>query len=219
MKIILCGYGSVGQNILKRLAASGNRIIVIDEDENRLSKTSAHTVQGDPTDENTLIGAGIMDAEKLIAATDSDIKNAFIILESKSLNTDIQVMSVVNRRENIGKLYSAGADYVVPETVIGAKYITKYALHPHIAEFLDKITVAQDIEITKIAIPQKSQLLKRRLAHSKIREKTGARVIGIKREDDFIPNPSSNEVLKSGDKLIVIGKLEEIHKLNRWVRL
>ncbi len=219
MKIILCGYGSVGQNILKRLAASGNRIIVIDEDENRLEKTSAPTVQGDPTDENTLIGAGIMDAEKLIASTDSDITNAFIILESKSLNSDIEVMSVVNRRENIGKLYSAGADYVVPETVIGAKYISKYALHPHIAEFLDKITVAQDIEITKINIPNRSQLIGRSLAHSKIREKTGARVIGIKRDENFIPNPSSEVRIKKDDKFIVIGKLEEIHRLNRWVRL
>lgn len=219
MKIILCGYGSVGQNILKRLAASGNRIIVIDEKESRLSKTSAHTVQGDPTDENTLIGAGIMDAEKLIAATDSDITNAFIILECKSLNPDIEVMSVVNRRENIAKLYSAGADYVVPETVIGAKYITKYALHPHIAEFLDKITVAQDIEITKINVPKKSQLVGRKLVHSKIREKTGARVIGIKREDKFIPNPSSQIRINGGDKFIVIGKLEDIHRLNRWVGL
>lgn len=192
---------------------------MIDEDQTRLSKTSAHTVQGDPTDENTLIGAGIMDTEKLIAATDSDITNAFIILESKSLNSDVQVMSVVNRRENLGKLYSAGADYVVPETVIGAKYITKYALHPHIAEFLDKITVAQDIEITKINIPRNSQLVGRRLVHSKIREKTGARVIGIKRKNKFIPNPGRNEIIKKDDKFIVIGKLEEIHKLNRWVRL
>ncbi|MFO7791975.1 MAG: TrkA family potassium uptake protein [Candidatus Saliniplasma sp.] len=219
MKIILCGYGSVGQNILKRLAASGNRIIVVDEDESRLSKTSAHTVHGDPTDENTLIGAGIMDAEKLIAATDDDVTNAFIILESKSLNADIEVMSVVNRRENIGKLYSAGADYVVPETVIGARYITKYALHPHIAEFLDKITVAQDIEITKINIPKNSQLVGRRLAHSKIRERTGARVIGIKREEEFIPNPASSVNIKDGDKFIVIGKSEQIHELNRWIRL
>lgn len=218
MKIILCGFGSVGQNILKRLAASGNRIIIVDEDSSRLSKTSADTVHGDPTDENTLIGAGIMDAEKLIASTKDDVTNAFILLESKSLNTDIEVLSVVNRRENIGKLYSAGADYVVPETVIGARYITKYALHPHIAEFLDKITVAQDIEITKINIPNRSQLIGRRLAHSKIREKTGARVIGIKRDNDFIPNPGSGVIINEGDIFIVIGRSEQIHELNRWVR-
>lgn len=219
MKIILCGYGSIGQSILDRLAASGNRTIVIDDDEEVLSKTSAPTVTGDPTDENTLIGAGIMEADKLIAATESDITNAFIILEAKSLNPKLEIMSIADRRENIGKLYSAGADYVVPETVIGGKYIAKYALHPHIAEFLDKITIAKDIEITKVKVPKKSQLVGRRLIHSDIREKTGATVIGIRRDGNFIPNPSSKVIIKGGDHLIVIGKVDEIHELNRYINL
>ncbi|MFW6040827.1 MAG: potassium channel family protein [Thermoplasmatota archaeon] len=217
MNIILCGFGMVGQSILNRLAASGNRTTVIDEDKENLKKTSSPTIQGDPTDENTLIGAGIMDADKLIACTNSDINNAFIILEAKSLNPDIEIISVANRRENIGKLYSAEADYVVPETVIGGKYISKYALHPYIAEFLDKITIAKDVEITSIYIPKSSQLVGRKLSNSKIREKTGTTVIAIKRDNKLIPNPSSNQNIKVGDKLIVIGKIEDINKLNRIV--
>ena len=104
MKIILCGFGRVGKSILNRLAPSGNKTVVIDEKEDRLERTSAPTVYGDPTDENTLIGAGIMEADTVIASTNSDITNAFIILEAKSLNSSLEIMSVANRRENIGKL-------------------------------------------------------------------------------------------------------------------
>lgn len=216
MKIILCGYGSVGQSILNRLAEAGNRTVVIDEDEDLLSKTSAPTVEGDPIEEDTLIGAGIMEADKLIAATESDATNAFIILEATSLNDSLEIMSVANKRENIGKLYNAGADYVVPETVIGGKYIAKYALKPHIAEFLGKITIAQDVEITTITVPKNSQLVGRPLRTSGIREKTGTTVIGIRRGEDFIPNPGSDVKIRAEDRLIVIGKVENINKLDRY---
>lgn len=219
MNVILCGFGSVGQSILKRLAESHCRTTIIDEDEKRLSTTPAPSVKGDPTEKRTLISAGIMDADKLIAATESDVTNAFIILESKSINPDLDIMSIADRRENIGKLYRAGADYVVPETVIGGRYIVKYALDPYIAEFLDKITLAQDIEITHIKIPEDSNLAGRKLKNSRIREKTGATVIGIRRGDKFLPNPSSEITIKPNYKLIVIGKVESIHKLNRYVKM
>lgn len=219
MNVILCGYGSVGKSILKRLAESHCRTTIIDEDEKRLSTTPAPSVIGDPTEKRTLISAGIMDADKLIAATESDVTNAFIILEAKGINSDLDIMSVADRRENIGKLYRAGADYVVPETVIGGKYIVKYALDPYIAEFLDKVTLAEDIEITQIEIPSDSNLIGRKLKNSKIREKTGSTVIGIRKDDEFIPNPSSDILIKPNDKLIVIGKVENIHRLNRYVKM
>lgn len=219
MNVILCGFGSVGKSILKRLAESHCRTTIIDEDETRLSTTPAPTVAGDPTEKRTLISAGIMDADKLIAATESDVTNAFIILEAKGINSDLEIMSIADRRENIGKLYRAGADYVVPETVIGGKYIVKYALDPYIAEFLDKITLAQDIEITHIQVPSDSNLVGRKLKNSKIREKTGSTVIGISKDDKFIPNPSSEMIIKPDDKLIVIGKVDNIHRLNRYVKM
>jgi len=219
MNVILCGFGSVGQSILKRLAESQCRTTIIDEDEDLLSTTPAPTVTGDPTEKRTLISAGIMDADKLIAATESDVTNAFIILEAKGINSDLEIMSIADRRENIGKLYRAGADYVVPETVIGGKYIVKYALDPYIAEFLDKITLAQDIEITHIKVPSDSNLVGRKLKNSKIREKTGSTVIGIRKGEKFIPNPSSERVIKPNDKLIVIGKIKNIHRLNKYVKM
>lgn len=219
MNVILCGYGSVGKSILKRLAESKCRTTIIDEDETRLSTTPAPSVTGDPTEKRTLISAGIMDADKLIAATESDVTNAFIILEAKGINSELEIMSIADRRENIGKLYRAGADYVVPETVIGGKYIVKYALDPYIAEFLDKVTLAQDIEITHIKVPSDSNIVGRKLKNSKIREKTGTTVIGIRKGDKFIPNPSSDILIKPNDRLIVIGKLDNIHRLNRYVKI
>ncbi len=218
MNVILCGFGSVGQSILKRLAEAPCRTTVIDEREAKLSRTPAPTVEGDPTEKRTLVSAGIMEADKLIAATESDVTNAFIILEAKGLNPSLEIMSIADRRENIGKLYRAGADYVVPETVIGGKYVVKYALEPYIAEFLDRITLAQDIEITDISLPKGSSLVGRRLKNSRIREKTGTTVIGLRRDEKFIPNPGSNVRLKEDDKLIVIGEVEDIHRLNNYVR-
>ncbi|MFW6196807.1 MAG: cation:proton antiporter regulatory subunit [Thermoplasmatota archaeon] len=92
-------------------------------------------------------------------------------------------------------------------------------MDPYIAEFLDKVTLAQDIEITHIKVPSDSNIVGRKLKNSKIREKTGTTVIGIRKGDEFIPNPGSDVLIKPNDRLIVIGKIDNIHKLNRYVKM
>ncbi len=46
-----------------------------------------------------------------------------------------------------------------------------------------------------------------------VRKKTGVTIAAIERENSIIPNPSPEEKLKEGDKLLLIGDLTNIEKV------
>lgn len=56
----------------------------------------------------------------------------------------------------------------------------------------------------------------RTLAELRIAELTGVRVVGIRRGDERIVNPSAAEPLHEKDQLLVLGTLEQIRGFRRW---
>lgn len=80
--VIIAGCGRFGSSLAGALCEHGYQISVIDMDSNafrRLSETfSGYEIVGDATNCDTLENAGIMNAEMLIASTDSDNMNSLI---------------------------------------------------------------------------------------------------------------------------------------------
>ena len=76
MKIIICGAGEVGFSIAKYLVNEDMDITVIDKDFDKLQKISnsidVTTLRGKVSSPISLSKAGAMDADMLIAVTDSD---------------------------------------------------------------------------------------------------------------------------------------------------
>lgn len=58
----------------------------------------------------------------------------------------------------------------------------------------------------------------RTLAELQIARETGVRVVGIQRGDTQIINPDGNQVLRTGDGLLVVGTLDELRSFRRWLR-
>lgn len=58
----------------------------------------------------------------------------------------------------------------------------------------------------------------RTLAELQIARETGVRVVGIQRGDTQIINPDGNQVLRTGDGLLVVGTLDELRVFRRWLR-
>lgn len=69
------------------------------------------------------------------------------------------------------------------------------------------------ITIEWIELNEKSQLANRTIAESRVRELTGASVVGVVKGDDVIAAPDADVVLEAGNTLIAIGKQEQIDQL------
>ena len=82
MYIIIAGCGKVGANLVKKMCAEGNDVVVIDRDENNFLKlgggSNCMTIVGMPIDEDILKEAGIERADALAAVTPDDNTNIMI---------------------------------------------------------------------------------------------------------------------------------------------
>ena len=206
--ILVCGYGTAGKAVVSRLERETSNIVIIDKDENALAGSSHTTVIGDATEEEVLKQAGLDMAEALIATAGSDVVNSFIILTAKSIKPKISVYTVAERMENIDKLYRAGADHVVQESLIGAKEMVDGALGYSSGNSRAYLGSGMELHVIKANKPGTCGELERN---------SGALLISIKHKGSMGSNPDRSARFSKGDTLYVIGSEKEISLLKRLV--
>lgn len=70
-----------------------------------------------------------------------------------------------------------------------------------------------EFQIEEVQVKTNSPLANKTIAESKIKQKTGATIIAIRRGKDIITNPPASETIFPGDLLIVIGTSKSLHNL------
>jgi voltage-gated potassium channel len=214
-KIVVCGYGTVGRKVVEELKKAGGGYCCIDRNEEVFKRADFKYIVGDSMKKEVLKAAEAEKADMLIASANTDETNIFTILVAKGLNPNLRIFAIGKKSESIKKLYIAGAEAVVSSATAGGRAIAKHAILPHVAEFVDRITLTKDAQITDLVISPKSRLVNVQLKNSRIRESTGVSILAIKRGEELIANPPSNTVLHANETLIVIGNREQIKMLSR----
>lgn len=96
--IIIVGSGKLGSHIANDYSLNDHNVILVDQDENILkiinAKFGGKTILGNATDINTLIKAGIENADVVIAATNNDNINIFVALIAKEI---FNIENVISR--------------------------------------------------------------------------------------------------------------------------
>ena len=91
MKIIIAGAGNVGTHLAKLLSREKQDIILMDDDEEKLSALSANfdllTVAASPSSISGLIGVGVKEADLFIAVTPDESRQRNRIFHAYELCT------------------------------------------------------------------------------------------------------------------------------------
>ncbi|MCJ7578504.1 MAG: potassium channel protein [candidate division Zixibacteria bacterium] len=216
---IVCGFGRVGRRIAQELCARKVPFVVIDNDPAKTEQSEKDCflfVQGDATNDQTLLDAGIERAKGLITALVNEADNVFIVLSARQLNPKLFITARVESDEAEKKLLRAGADKVVSPHKIGGIRMALTAIRPNLVDFMSVVTFDQDTDLTieEIQIKPDSPLIQSTLKDCAIRKEFGIMVVGIKKigKDVFL-NPSPETKIEAGDILIVIGEKEKLDKL------
>jgi voltage-gated potassium channel len=136
---IICGFGRIGVQLAKELAAARSPFVIIERSPEKLAEAEALgylTLLADATDEAGLAQAGITRARVLATVLPSDATNVFITLSARSLNPRLHIIARGELPTTESKLIQAGADQVVLPTHIGAERMAELILYPRTAQFL-----------------------------------------------------------------------------------
>ena len=131
MKIIIAGAGEVGTYLAKLLFSVGHDIIVIDSDDERLKRISAHydvmTIKGSGTSIQTLKDTGVKNTDLLIAVTPIEEVNMTAAVLAKKLGAK-KVIARINNHEyledfNRRFIYQMGIDSIVFPEILASEEV------------------------------------------------------------------------------------------------
>ena len=219
--IVICGFGRNGKQAAKKLQDYKKPYVIIERDKdiiNRLQDEDIPHVFGNANEDEILIEAGIERASTLICALPSDADNLFVVLSARQINSSINIISRASQETSYNKLKLAGANNVILPDKIGGDHMASLVVIPDVVEFIDNLGIVgeQNINIEEIKVEQLYNTTQvKTIRELDLRKKTGCTVIGFKDEKgEYIVNPEAETKLVPSSKIIVLGRPEQIEKLN-----
>ena len=219
---IVCGFGRTGRHVAREFFAEGIPFIIIDdnlEEVEEIKQLGYTVILGDATLDETLVRAKIDRAVCLVTALPSDAENLYTVLSAKTLNPRIRAIARASNEEAVQKLQRAGADAVVSPYITGGKRLAAAALRPQVMDFVDGIITGsnrsyylEEFLIDAEACPY----VRKSLRDAKLRSKSGALVLAIRRFDgNLIAGPTGDTLILDRDALICMGTAEQLRALNK----
>ena len=209
---IVCGFGRMGRKAAEFLSESRRPFVVVDIKGERVQdaiEMGYLAVEGDATDEETLKKAGIERAKGLAALLDSDHANLYVVLNAKSLNPSIFVVSTALTEKGGNLIRKAGADRVILPFEWAGMRIGRFLVQPVVSEFLD----VYQMRIEEIVLREDSPFVGKSLKELALSRTYGVYVIAILRGEEVIIPPDPDLPLRAGDVLLVIGRTDSLGKV------
>jgi trk system potassium uptake protein TrkA len=201
MKIIIVGAGEVGFHIAQKLSEENQDVFLIDKDPAQIKRVTENldvqAMLGSGTSPHMLRTAGIMDADLMVAATDSDEVNLIACLLARHMNEYVLKVARLRNPEYLEEkeLFSKGllsVDQIInPESVM-VETIRNLMLVPEASDVID--FVDGQIKLIGITIKPDSPFANRKLLSFK--EMEGNILVGaiVRGEQVFIPH-GEDEIL------------------------
>ena len=222
---ILCGCGAIGREIVQEFHAENVPYVVVDSSVERAEiprDFDVPVVEGDATNDEVLLQAGIERAKGLVSALHDDPQNVFVTLTARQLNPNLQIVARASEEGTESKLLRAGANRVISPFEIAGRRMAATVLRPNVINFLDVIFRQDgiDMQIEEVSIRGASELVGKTLRSSNLGRKTRAVIIAItdqsgKPRAQIASDESiADQQISEGDVLIAMGNDEQIRQLH-----
>jgi voltage-gated potassium channel len=216
---IICGYGRVGRRVGLEFRRAGVPYVVVDFSSDALAAARERgdlLVEGTGTRDDNLIAAGIERAKGLVASSDSDVDNLYIVLSARALRPDLLIVARAASEDAAAKLLRAGADRVVQPYATAGQEMAKLVLKPEVAAFLEIVSShgGPDLRFEEIEVSEDCPHCGKSIRELRVRATTGALVVGLRHPDGgFEVTPDPDLPLQPGDVLIAMGTESELRAL------
>lgn len=226
--IVVCGWTSDTPSILDELTSEDvktkrNIVVLADLEKNPMNREDIKFVKGDPTKDEDLIRAGIMNANTAIISLDRksdnpDAKAILTALAVESLNRSVYTCVELRNPENEKHLVHANVDEIVCLGRLSQNLIVHSSLKHGLSRlFSELVTHNFGHEFYKIPVPKRFCGEKFPQAMKRLIDEEGVILTAVERETidekgnsktDIIVNPGYDFVLQERDYMFVVAQEE-----------
>lgn len=225
-RVMIIGGGMVGSRVAELLEDTFP-VRLIEKDEVRAEELShslkkTELLHGDASDGGTMLQAGLLDVDTIIASTANNETNIMSCLLAKNLIRDrkgedrannTRTIALVGREEYLVLASTMGADIVLSKKVLAANQILKYIrrgqllsvahLHGFEAEAVEAV-VGLSAPITKVALSNTAGLKGRIIIGGFLRDEEWQTAVGATH-------------LQPGDRVIAVCMSDHLGELQRMI--
>ncbi|MFB6173190.1 MAG: TrkA family potassium uptake protein, partial [Halobacteriales archaeon] len=138
-------------------------------------------------------------------ALDDDTSTMLATLVARELNPEVRILARSDEAGSVGKLYRAGADYVLALATVSGRMLASAVLEEQV------VAPQNQVDIIRTGAPA---LAGRSLAEADVRAETGATVVAVERDGEVITDLSPDFRIEDGDTLVVAGPDSAINRFN-----
>ncbi len=214
-QFVVIGLGAFGFNAALELMKTGNDVLAIDCDGDRIQAVRdvvTQAVHADATDSEVLRSLGVKDAQAVIVSVSEERFEATVLItvHLKELKAPRVVVKVAST-DHETVIQMLGADEVVfPERDMACRVAQRMA-SPTV---FDRIDMGADMSIIEMIPPD--SWLNQALAELNLRRQfSGLQIVLIRRggndrEDAQALLPTAEEILRKGDVVVLLGNTETL---------
>jgi voltage-gated potassium channel len=218
---IVCGAGRVGSNVLNELNITGRSSVVIEPEMEAISKyLETHPdqlyLQGDATDDDVLLAAGLLQARGVFAVAHDDNDNLVISLSVKQLKPGLRVVARCHDLKNSDKVRRAGADEIVSPDFTGGLRLVSAMVRPQVESFLDDMLKSDNgLRMEEVTMPDNLESKHLSVLHPGGQDFV---VLAIRqKQGKWAFNPHARHAVHSGDVLMVMTTPEGRNQLEQLI--
>ena len=206
--LIICGWNEGIESAIEELSRVSHMKVVVVKPPNvgpSLEEERLMTIADDYMKEAPLKKAGLDKASYVIVSTGDDSKTILTILMIKRLRPDVKIVAEVISSQDGPLIKQAGANRIVNSLSFSGRLLASSIYAPGVPALFEEIsTSAFGNDVIQVRIPK--QLIRKNFKDALIdlKDRNVGILVGIRREDKTIVNPSSKEILRDGDSLLII---------------
>jgi len=218
MKIIIAGGGKIGMTLAQHLTKEGHDLTIIDQKasvlETAQERFDAFVLAGNCASRETLLSAGIREADLLITATNADEVNLLSCMTAHGLNKNLHTIARIRNPEYSEQIMTMRDVFPLSLTVNPerrtAQEIERLLKYPG---FLRRDTFAKGrAELVELRIDAASKLCNVALSDLNSVVSCQVLVCAVLRAGTAIA-PKGNFILQDGDRVFVTAPTEQLTRL------
>lgn len=120
---VIVGNSSMARNTYRALAARAQPVTVIVPEAPRTAGEEQDVVVGDGSDLDVLRSAGAPDAKAVLALSDDDSENAFVVMAARELSEKLKTVAVVSNGRNMERVKRVRPDLIIAPQVLGGELL------------------------------------------------------------------------------------------------
>ncbi len=210
--VVVCGETATSWYVAEELKRSGRALVVVAPTEEAAAAAyrlagDIPRVVGDPSDDATLLEAGMDRAAGAVICLADDKDNVLATLTARRLAPAARIVAATESRDAEVKLRTAGADAVVSPSRIGGLRMASELVRPEVVSFLDQMLrdPRTSLRVEEVSVDPAHAAVGKPLSWLDINGLEGALLLAIRQPDGrVIFKPPPDAPLEPGTVLIAM---------------